>query len=498
MKSSTRILSLLLVLTLVFGMFSMSVSAVVHDNETEMDGSSTETTPGAGENETERDEEDDTTTPGEGEDDTTVPGEGEDDTTVPGEGEDDTTTPGGDNETEVDPDEGEDDEEEEEVKPGKPTAPAIGKVFENAIYVDCTKNNAHDRYRDWEVTKKYTPVWNDFNEVWEIYATVYNIGDYIPSYYYTSTNSCNSKYCSVHNTCSDRYCTDKYCTVHHTCTDRYCSDKYCTVHNTCTDRNCSSKYCTIHNTCTGYHGELDFILDSVNGLIYCSHYDRIDEDTCDCYYGNSYNYYGHKIIRKDATIVLRWSESRSQWYVSERAYVRVSCDGSTSSTCNSKHTHTIKFTDGVSNKVIFKDKTYSVKHNGKIPAVKDPVREGYRFAGWSPKLSTKATACVTYVAQWVSGDAPALTNEHVAYLKGYGKGYVRPEAKVTRAEMATILYRLLDTASVRNYYTSANSFSDVNGGDWYNDAVSTLVNAGIIKGYAGGKYYPNAYITVLS
>ena len=128
--------------------------------------------------------------------------------------------------------------------------------------------------------------------------------------------------------------------------------------------------------------------------------------------------------------------------------------------------------------------------------IKEPSRDGYSFACWSPSVSTYATECITYEAMWLPVNVPTLmTSEHVAYLKGYGGGKIKPEGTITRAEVATMLYRLMDSASVKYYYTTSNSFSDVYRNDWYNEAVSTLANAGVITGYGAGKFYPNAPIT---
>lgn len=92
---------------------------------------------------------------------------------------------------------------------------------------------------------------------------------------------------------------------------------------------------------------------------------------------------------------------------------------------------------------------------------------------------------------------PELLNtyDHDAYIQGYPDGRVKPENNITRAEVATIFYRLL-TDDARNYYYSTDSgFSDVKPGDWYNTAVSTMVNAGILTGYNDGSFRPNDPIT---
>ena len=84
---------------------------------------------------------------------------------------------------------------------------------------------------------------------------------------------------------------------------------------------------------------------------------------------------------------------------------------------------------------------------------------------------------------------------HDAYIEGYGDDTVRPENNITRAEIATIFYRLLTDGSREQYKTSVNSFSDVNKGDWYNTAVSTMANAGVMDGYPDGTFRPDAAIT---
>ena len=86
-------------------------------------------------------------------------------------------------------------------------------------------------------------------------------------------------------------------------------------------------------------------------------------------------------------------------------------------------------------------------------------------------------------------------DDHYAYIVGYNDGMVKPGNNITRAEVATIFFRLL-TDEAREYFWSTDSgFSDVKSGDWYNNAVSTMVNAGIITGYSDGTFKPNANIT---
>ena len=87
------------------------------------------------------------------------------------------------------------------------------------------------------------------------------------------------------------------------------------------------------------------------------------------------------------------------------------------------------------------------------------------------------------------------TDDHFAYIVGYGNGEVRPQNNITRAEVATIFFRLL-TDDVRDEnLTKTNRYSDVAATSWYNTAVSTLSSMGIITGYPDGTFRPNAAIT---
>jgi hypothetical protein len=87
------------------------------------------------------------------------------------------------------------------------------------------------------------------------------------------------------------------------------------------------------------------------------------------------------------------------------------------------------------------------------------------------------------------------TEDHFAYIKGYDDGTIRPSNYITRAQVATIFYRLLDDTTRAIYFTDTNDFSDVSDSYWANKAISTLTNAGIITGFTDGSFRPNAYIT---
>ena len=91
---------------------------------------------------------------------------------------------------------------------------------------------------------------------------------------------------------------------------------------------------------------------------------------------------------------------------------------------------------------------------------------------------------------------PALnTDDHYAYIIGYDDGTVRPNSNISRAEVATIFFRLLDDDTRAYYWSSTNDYSDVSSDAWYNNAVSTMSNAGILTGYNDGTFRPDANIT---
>ena len=91
---------------------------------------------------------------------------------------------------------------------------------------------------------------------------------------------------------------------------------------------------------------------------------------------------------------------------------------------------------------------------------------------------------------------PALSAvDHYAYMVGYPDGMVHPEKQITRAETATIFFRMLTDESREDYWSQVNPYYDVLPEDWFNNAVSTLTNAGILNGYPDGNFAPNGNIT---
>ncbi|MEE1367410.1 MAG: S-layer homology domain-containing protein [Evtepia sp.] len=126
-----------------------------------------------------------------------------------------------------------------------------------------------------------------------------------------------------------------------------------------------------------------------------------------------------------------------------------------------------------------------------------------------PKPSVFYTVSSGSSGSHSGGSRPSLnTKDHYGYIIGYPVDYytgqpttdqtkkpVRPEGKITRAEVATIYFRMLTDESRTKFWSQSSGYSDVKTGDWFNNAVSTLSNAGIIAGYEDGSFRPNGYIT---
>ena len=85
--------------------------------------------------------------------------------------------------------------------------------------------------------------------------------------------------------------------------------------------------------------------------------------------------------------------------------------------------------------------------------------------------------------------------DHFAYVIGYPDGTVHPNGQITRAEVATIFFRLLRDEVRDGAFTTSNSYSDVAYGKWYNNPISTMSTLGIITGYPDGTFKPNKPIT---
>ena len=150
-----------------------------------------------------------------------------------------------------------------------------------------------------------------------------------------------------------------------------------------------------------------------------------------------------------------------------------------------------------------------------IPTAGNTPDSHYKAGSWDPKpneddVITKDMT-YTYTYSWRSSggsggsnrpkppvveipdDVPTGLNgkDHYAYIIGYGNNDVRPQNNITRAEVATIFFRLLTDETREANMTKSNGYNDVKDGDWFCCAVSTLSKMGIIKGYEDGSFKPN-------
>ena len=155
-----------------------------------------------------------------------------------------------------------------------------------------------------------------------------------------------------------------------------------------------------------------------------------------------------------------------------------------------------------------------------IPVAGSQPDSGYRASGnWNttPSATTvinKEDTVFTYTYDQKSGgsggsggshkptvtipdDVPTGLNgkDHYAYVVGYPDGMVYPQKNITRAEVATIFFRLLTDETREANMTKSNGYNDMKEGAWYTCAVSTLSKMGIIKGYEDGSFKPDASIS---
>ena len=150
----------------------------------------------------------------------------------------------------------------------------------------------------------------------------------------------------------------------------------------------------------------------------------------------------------------------------------------------------------------YKDERYS--SGTKVTLDKTPTRESYTFTGWyaDKALTQKITSVTmnsdkTVYAGWEATGVPDKLNgdDHFAYVIGYPDGKVHPKGNISRAETATIFFRLLKADIRDGNLTADNGFSDVADGQWHNKAISTMAKLGIVKGRRADSFDPDASIT---
>ena len=151
----------------------------------------------------------------------------------------------------------------------------------------------------------------------------------------------------------------------------------------------------------------------------------------------------------------------------------------------------------------------------------NPTRSGYTFLSWNTAANglgstltatTAITRNLVVYAQWrgdgsnsgyvnggdiiIDDGGPPLAGflaEHIPYMGGYPDNSMKPDNPITRAEVATIFFRLLSAANKN--LTMPTAFNDVAAGEWYTQAINYLASIQILNGYEDGSFRPNMPIT---
>ena len=232
------------------------------------------------------------------------------------------------------------------------------------------------------------------------------------------------------------------------------------------------------------HGESKTAKDLPAGITYTVTEAEADQDG---YTTTATNASGR--IVKDATVTAAFTNTK---------------DSSSGSGGGGGGSHTTKYTLHYESNGGTKYEDEKYKKNTVVILDKIPKRVGYTFTGWyadqelTDKITKiKMTSDKTVYAGWKATDVPETLNSdnHFAYIVGYEDGTVRPNANISRAEVAAIFFRLLKD-DVRDDNLTANSvFTDVALGKWYNKSISTMAKIGIVKGRTANTFVPNAAIT---
>ena len=205
--------------------------------------------------------------------------------------------------------------------------------------------------------------------------------------------------------------------------------------------------------------------------------------------------------------------------------------GSNGSAGTSDKRYTVKFESNGGSSV----KSQIVDRNGYAEAPQTPIKEGYTFLGWytDAKLTklydfeSKVKSSFTLYAGWTETYVPddggnssnggyvdptpvdptpvnpapganvSLVDGDlgISYVNGRAPGKFEPKASITRGEVAAILFRLMSENTKTRFYAQSNDFMDVSSDSWYNEAISTLVQAGVLGGYGDGTFRPDQPVT---
>lgn len=164
-----------------------------------------------------------------------------------------------------------------------------------------------------------------------------------------------------------------------------------------------------------------------------------------------------------------------------------------------KYTYTVWEIPGGTSRMSYDTTVYTLTINVELDEDSNTYQvKSWQFTPGNREYSTALNIVNTYRTYHPSTPSkPTLnTGDHYAYVMGYPDGTVRPNGSITRAEVSTILFRLLSDKTRDEYFTTESSFTDVKAGAWYNNSIATLEKAGVIVDTAkGGAFRPNEAIT---
>ena len=231
--------------------------------------------------------------------------------------------------------------------------------------------------------------------------------------------------------------------------------------------------------------------DGVDGTVFA------DQTTADRHVGDTTPAFSGTPTRSGYTFT-GWEPSVAATVTDNAVYTAQWAKNSSSSHHSTRYTLHYESNGGTA----YKDERYS--SGTKVTLDKTPTRESYTFTGWyaDQALTQKITTVTmnsnkTVYAGWEATGVPDKLNgdDHYAYVIGYLDGNVRPNANVSRAETATIFFRLLKSDIRDGNLIADNGFSDVSDGQWHNKAISTMAKLGIVKGRRADNFDPDASIT---
>ena len=231
--------------------------------------------------------------------------------------------------------------------------------------------------------------------------------------------------------------------------------------------------------------------DGVDGTVFA------DQMTADLHVGDTTPAYSGTPTRSGYTFT-GWEPSVAATVTDNAVYTAQWAKNSSSSHHSTRYTLHYESNGGTA----YKDERYS--SGTKVTLDKTPTRESYTFTGWyadkelTQKISSiKMTSDKTVYAGWEATGVPDKLNgdDHFAYVIGYPDGKVHPKGNISRAETATIFFRLLKADIRDGNLTADNGFSDVANGQWHNKAISTMAKLGIVKGRRADSFDPDASIT---